>query len=178
VGDEAAAERALLMIVLRQGSVEVARRGRESVDERLSVEGCLTDAGGYVWSGNEGSITEEGNAPKDDSRRFQIEDSLKQRLLSLMDDRCHLWGQHAVGTRLEILYDFRSYQRRRDCHTVLAARGVGAQPRKSLVEIYRSVPNEVVAARLGADVVAGPWVGHCEQQLALGEAERHVFKEA
>jgi len=77
VGDEAAAEGALLMIVLRQGAVEIARRGRESVDERLSVEGCFTDAGGYMRSGNEGSITEECNAPEDDPRRFQIEDSLK-----------------------------------------------------------------------------------------------------
>jgi hypothetical protein len=77
VGDEAAAEGALLMIVLRQGSVEVARRGRQSVDERLCVEGCFTDAGGYMRSRNEGSITEECNAPEDDSRRLQIEDSLK-----------------------------------------------------------------------------------------------------
>ena len=75
--DKAAAEGPLLMIVLRQGSVEVARRGSESVDERLSVEGCFTDAGGYMRSGNEGSITEECEAPEDDSRRFQIEDGLK-----------------------------------------------------------------------------------------------------
>jgi hypothetical protein len=77
VGDETAAKGALLMIVLRQGSVEVGRRGRESVDERLSVEGCFTDAGGYMRSSNAGSITEKCNAPEDDARRFQIEDSLK-----------------------------------------------------------------------------------------------------
>ena len=81
------------MIVLRQGSVEVARRGRESVDERLSIEGSFTDAGGYMRSGNEGSITEERNPPEDDPRRFQIEDGLKQRLLSPMNDRRDLWRQ-------------------------------------------------------------------------------------
>jgi hypothetical protein len=177
VGDEAAAEGALLMIVLRQGPVEVARRGRESVDERLSVKGCFTDAGGYMRSRNEGSITEERNPPEDDTRRFQIKDGLKQWLRSPMDDRRHLWGQRALGTRLEVLYDFWSYQRRGDCHTVLAAGGVGAEPGKTLVEIYRSAPNEVVPAPLGAEVVASPWVGHREQQLALGEAEGHMVEE-
>ena len=177
MSDEAAAEGALLIIVSRQGPVEVARRGRESVDERLSVKGCLTDASSDMGSGNEGSITEERNPPEDDPRRLQIEDGLKQRLRRPMDDRHHLWGQHALGTLLEVLYDFRPDQRRGDCHTVLAAGGVGAEAGKSLVEIYRSVPNEVVPAPLRTAVVSGPWVGHREQQLALGEAERHVVEE-
>jgi hypothetical protein len=92
VGDDAAAEGALLMIVLRQGPGEVARRGRESVDKRLSVKGCFTDAGSYMRSGNEGGITDERNPPEGDPRRFQIEDGLKQRLRRPMDDRRHLWG--------------------------------------------------------------------------------------
>jgi hypothetical protein len=100
------------MIVLHQGPVEVAWRGRERVDKRLSVKGRLTNAGGYMRPGHERSVTEERNPPEGDPRRFQVKDGLKQRLRSPMDDGRHLWWQHVLGTRPEIVYDFGPYQRR------------------------------------------------------------------
>ena len=161
--NEPAAEMALLMIVLHQGAIEVAGRGSQCADKRVSVKGSLGDASGDMRSGNESSIAEERNPPEDDPRRLTIEDGLKQRLLGPMDDGCHLWRQQAFGIRLEIADDFRPYQRRRYCQTVLTAGRVGAESGKSLFEIYRPVPNEVVPAPLGVNIVSGPWVGHSEQ---------------
>jgi len=65
-----AAEVALLVTVVRQGPIEIAGRGCECVDKRLSVQGGLGDAGGDMRSGNEGSIAEERNPPEDDLRRL------------------------------------------------------------------------------------------------------------
>ena len=65
-----AAEVALLVTVVRQGPIEIAGRGREFVDKRLSVQGGLGDAGGNMRSGNESSIAEERNPPEDDLRRL------------------------------------------------------------------------------------------------------------
>jgi hypothetical protein len=157
------AEVALLVTVVRQGPIEIAGRGRQCVDKRLSVQGGFGDASGDMRSGNEGSVAEERNPPEDDLRRLQIEDSLKQRLLGPMDYGGDLYRQQVFGTRLEILDNLPPYQRRRDCYTVLTAGGVSAESRKSIVKIYRPVPHEVVAAPLGIHIVAGPWVGHSEQ---------------
>jgi hypothetical protein len=55
------AEAALLVTVVRQGPIEIAGRGRECLDKRLSIQGGLGDTGGDMRSSNESSIAEKRN---------------------------------------------------------------------------------------------------------------------
>src|SRR6516162_6585770 len=76
--NEALAEGKLRALIAPQPRRKIAGAGR--VGEGRGIECGLGDTGADMWPRHECGIAEQRNPPEDETRRFEIEDRLEERL--------------------------------------------------------------------------------------------------
>ena len=88
--NQAATEPALLGVVAGWRRFDIVAHRDECIDETLCIEGRLGYSRDHMGPSDKSGIAQERNSAEYELRRFQIKDGLKERLLGLGHDGCHL----------------------------------------------------------------------------------------
>ena len=140
--DQPPAEGLLLALISHEAGGEILCR--YGVRQARCIERRLGDARPHMGSRHESSVPQKRHASKDDLRRLEIEDRLKERLRA-GKNLGDLRRNERAGRRLDRPHDLRPDQRRRDGAAVMPAARVGAKVNQG-IGVCRPVPDDVVGA--------------------------------
>ena len=161
----------------RLSAAATSGSARKRLGQRRGIVRRLRDAGRHMRARDEGRIADDRDPAERHARRFEIVDRLQDRLLDQPHDLAELRRQQPLGIGAHFGDRLAADQRRRDRNRVRDAALVGEQPWQLRLLVGRPVPDHVVAAMAGAQIVVRPRHRIAEKLLARRQRERHVFEQ-
>src|SRR6266487_2842284 len=173
--DDAPSDRQALRLEASQCRLDLLdlerRRQCRGVVSRLGNAGC------DMRSRDEGRVANDRDSAECHARRLEIIDRLQDRLVDQAHHLAKLRREQPLGGRAHLRDRFAPDQRRGDRYRVERTLLIGQQVRELGALVRGPIPDHVVAAVAGTQIIVGTRNWIAQALLARGEAECHVVEQ-